>query len=279
LSLARSGVGDSAFLKQITTEVEQIKKDADVRHRLDEARLLAASVKEGRFDFESTDAAYRKAFREYGIDPETPFSQGAVNIIRASAIRETLTAALDGWAALASGVGRSSASRLRALARGADPDPRRNEVRDAIAGLDRAKLLRLAHGADVDKLPSNTLMLLGNALYAVGEPGESASLLQRTQELYPADFWIDMTLGFVLANQKPPQPEEAIRYYKGGPRTATGEFWRSLQPRLGLEREARIRQGHRRPERGHQTRPQVRCGVQQPRLGLEREAGIRQGHR
>jgi len=222
LSLTRSGVGDEAYLKQVKAEVEEIqhkrdrvKTDLATRRRLEEALLKGfgkdAEEREHTFNWERVAAEYHRAFLDYGIDLDALPNPDVVLAIRASEIRESLTAALDNYAAVVSDS--ALGSRIRTLAREADPDGRRNAVRDALERGDRSALKVCAQTFALADPPTTTLASLGTALGVVGAPDESINFLQRAQRLHPDSLLINALLAANLCALNPPRYQEVIRYY------------------------------------------------------------------
>ena len=113
-----------------------LQRDITMVLSLDDARLQGAvgSNAGKAFDFHAMDAAYGKAFCEYGIDVETLPAERAAELMGARAIRQELAGSLDTWASYT----RSNElkKKLPAIARVVDFDAWRNRVRDALrAGL------------------------------------------------------------------------------------------------------------------------------------------------
>jgi tetratricopeptide (TPR) repeat protein len=107
---------------------------------------------------------------------------------------------------------------LRAVAAAAEPGagwPR--EFRAARAEKDpgkrRAALEKLAESADVQKLPARALTRLASQLEGVGARASAVQLLRRAQQRYPADFWVNHKLGWAFRSARPPNLEEALRFY------------------------------------------------------------------
>ncbi len=196
-------------------EAEGQERDRKFVDALDEARLLGAAICQGGdewYDRKAVISGYQRVFREYGIDIDTLPPERAAELIRAKPpeIREALAAALDDWAWRA---GPPDDSRLRTIAREADPDPRRNAIRDAVAKGDVPALRQLAHDPDVARQPVATLDRLGNALVQAREFDEAVALLRQAQRLHPHDFWINHDLADAFTSSEPAQYDEAIRYY------------------------------------------------------------------
>ena len=88
--------------------------------------------------------------------------------------------------------------RLMAIARAADPDPFRDQLRDADVFFDPKVLRDLAERADVASLTPATLQSLALRLSFVGEKSAAAELLARATRQYPSDFWLRFDAGTVL---------------------------------------------------------------------------------
>src|SRR5262249_51038820 len=139
--------------------------------RLEDCRLAGAEVKDGHFDSTRADPSYAAAFREYGLDVDrlTPAEAAARIRERPRPIRDQLAAALDDWAAIRRAKGNNTGSqRLLEIARRADPDRRRNRLRDALAQKRVQALKAIAAEKEVADLPPPTLVLLGDALARLG---------------------------------------------------------------------------------------------------------------
>ena len=98
------------------------------------------------------------------------------------------------------------------LARAADPDPRRNEVRDAVAREDRDALRRWSPRLRRRRAADRHAPASGGGLRDAGLSDETVALLDAGRRLYPGDFWLNHNLGMAFGVSNPPRREEAIRY-------------------------------------------------------------------
>jgi tetratricopeptide (TPR) repeat protein len=161
------------------------------------------------------DAAYANVFRESGTDVERLGFTESVEQLRDRAISAELALALDDW----TGMRRrrrptSEWKKLLDLARVIDPDPWRNRLRTAWENNDRPGLERLAESAAVDRLPPVSLLLLGNSLCELGSLAAGMKLLERAQQQYPDDVWLNDALGDCNAwRLKPARWDAALRFY------------------------------------------------------------------
>jgi tetratricopeptide (TPR) repeat protein len=170
--------------------------------------LLWADV----FEVSEAEASYARAFQEYGIDVTALPIEEAAARIRGRSIRLELARALDLWSSMGRRPGRSQGSdwkRLLAVAKLADPDPWRNQLREALERSDRKSLEKLAASADITSLSPATLHLLGVALLDLGAHTEAVVLLRQAQQQYPGDLWLNATLGENVL-----KPDEKLRFYQ-----------------------------------------------------------------
>jgi serine/threonine protein kinase len=119
---------------ELRKRVQDAVTDLEMVERLDRIRLEQTAVKDGHFDHGLGDALYERAFHDYDIEVDTPEPAEAAERVRARSIRAELTAALDEWAYVRSLARKDDASwkRILAVARAADPDPWRNQLRDVL---------------------------------------------------------------------------------------------------------------------------------------------------
>src|SRR5262249_34589833 len=131
--------------------------------------------------------------------------------------RLELARALDCWSAVRRRAGKRGPpdwKQLLEVARVADPDAWRSQLRVALQGNDRAALKGLVASADVRRPPPRTLLLLGTALGEVGLPQQAVTLLRKAQRQYPGDQLLNVTLGgYYFHLLRPPQYDEAARFW------------------------------------------------------------------
>jgi serine/threonine protein kinase/tetratricopeptide (TPR) repeat protein len=127
--------------------------------------------------------------------------------------REALIAALDPWVRIRRELDRRDESgwkRLLAAAGAADPDPWRNQVREAWVREDRKDLSKLAGSAPFDRLhPCDVLLLEANL-----DTNQAVRVLREAQRRRPADFWLNHALGMRLHGMRPPSFDEALSYLR-----------------------------------------------------------------
>jgi tetratricopeptide (TPR) repeat protein/tRNA A-37 threonylcarbamoyl transferase component Bud32 len=218
-------------VRRVLADVERLERAA--RRRAEQARKLAEQAvrdrhleavlrkihwqaptrKDGQFDLPSVEAAYHRAYREYGLDLDRLEVRTAAARIRGSNARVELLAGLDGWILVRKGIGKDW-KRLIEVARKADPDPVRDRMRlMMMRGYSRADILRLGEEARTRDLPEATALLLGTLLPAHGGVQLARAILRRAQRRFPGNFGLSLALAGSYALNEPKDLQEAIRFY------------------------------------------------------------------
>jgi serine/threonine-protein kinase len=236
-ALVDNGPADDTLKTQVTrlqSELDEEDKDRKLVAALDEARLAQAeTLSENRFALERAVPKFREAFRAYGLPAGDGEPKVAAERIRQrpAAVREAIVAALEEWDDLAGDprlkIAEPHREWLRAVVAAAEPaDGWTKEFRAALAEPDGAKrrttLEPLAAEVDVRQQPARTLTRLARRLEGVEPAGPrryasgpaALALLRRAQQQYPADFWINESLGMGLHQDKskPEELTEAVRF-------------------------------------------------------------------
>jgi serine/threonine-protein kinase len=203
-------------LAALGRRVEQSRRDVDMLLHLEEARLqLSAAGKEAAFDYAGADRLYAEAFQQYGLEVAALEAEEAARRVRASAIRERLTAALDDWAdCRGKNPDRGGTEALRAVARLADDDPWRQRLREAAGRSDRAALEALAEQEHTLSKGPTGLVWLASSLRSAGNLALAERLLRQAQAAHPADFWVNFKLAYILTEEKGAAHGEAVRFYQ-----------------------------------------------------------------
>ncbi len=202
--------GESAALRG---RIRAWRRDVEMVLRLEDARLQGLAINDGKFFHKDLiDAAYRKAFRDYGIDVEEPPTERAAEAIRARPIRAELIAAVDEWAWYAPS--KELSAQLLAVARAADTDAWSNRVRDAVWDRPRnqSRLATLAGSDQARTLPPSTLDHLCIALSHTGLTDAAVALLRDAQRRRPEDFGLNFGLAYVLFEKRPTPWDEVVRF-------------------------------------------------------------------
>jgi eukaryotic-like serine/threonine-protein kinase len=211
--LESTGV-DSYSLRKVSAMLDVYQdreRDRLMVRELEEARLKGSSISDRwGFDQDAKILAYRNAFRAYGIEPETFSVKQAVDLIRSSEIHEELITGIDEWRY--SLTDKATRNKLFSIARRADDDPLRAEIRDRINRNDGAALRGLAARIDVASSPTSLLRLLGEHLISLKAIEVAISILRPAQEHHPDDFWLNYQLARAYSRLHPPRHDTAVRY-------------------------------------------------------------------
>jgi serine/threonine-protein kinase len=218
--LAAGEHSDPELRRRVATTVQQLQeeeRDRRMVERLTTIREDQAEMGDNMFDEGPSDAAYARAFREYGIDPEALPPQETARRVRARPIARELVAALDDWAKVRRTATRpDDAASWRPLveaARAADPEPWRDRLRGALLHpeADRELLRELSATADLRAQSPEILNHLAFELVRV-DVREAVALLRKARQQYPDDFALAMSLGLWLEYFVRPAPrDEALR--------------------------------------------------------------------
>jgi serine/threonine-protein kinase len=198
-----------AWPDDLRRRLGQARRDLDLVIRLDGVRLKRATRGELIFYKTQADQAYQAAFQEAGLGTVHDDSASVAAVVKASAVRGALVAALDDWAICITD--QWQREWLSQVARQADPDPEgwRDRILDPVSWDDRTTLTELAQKVPVEGRSVSLLLALGERLRAAG--GNAAPLLKRVQKEHPADFWANLILGNAILQSA---PQEAGGYYR-----------------------------------------------------------------
>ncbi len=165
--------------QQARKRVRRRRRDLEVVAALDKIQLdSSAALRDGAFDIAPRDAAYMRAFGEYGLDLITAKPDAAAAFVRASSVCLELAAAFDDWAIVCRNTRPKDDTAwhdLLAIARVADPDALRNQVRDALERRDQRALEEWAASDQAVTLPPSTVLLVVRVLRGMqaAEQGKS----------------------------------------------------------------------------------------------------------
>jgi tetratricopeptide (TPR) repeat protein len=212
----RGHVAELQFVERIEAARSMRDVDAGISNFDEMVGVLAPGVARagplngGPSNLEGIERAYNEAFAAFGVDVKNPSTAAASTRLRqAPGILQAVAAALDDWAAVRRDRSDPGARHLSELALAIDDDPFRREIRQAILSQNVETLRRLAKETLKTPQPAATLALLA---IAQSTTDERALLLMHAQIEYPADFWINLHLGFNLIDSRPPQPDHGARF-------------------------------------------------------------------
>jgi eukaryotic-like serine/threonine-protein kinase len=214
----------------------ELQQDLAMARRLEEIYSLLRT--DGLNDYRPLDAQYAQFFQDCGIDMAALSAAEAAERIQARSIRLALACGLDLWFRMRWGaefqtrvrsrgdrrlnwkqlLEESNAKKVLEVAKAVDPDPWRNQLRDALLRQDFKALEALAASADIPRVPPGNLYLLAYALYEVGDnegpTKQAVALLRKAQQEYPGDLWINHALGcFYGYALQPPEYDQSVRFF------------------------------------------------------------------
>jgi tetratricopeptide (TPR) repeat protein len=210
------GHADPALRRQVEARVA----DLELLAQLEEARLDADAVKDNGFDWAQTERRFGEIFRDFHLDMDAGSAEEAARPIGDSTVALELAAALDEWARLRRYLHPQEKGRWRRLlpvARAADPDRWRTQLRDALAREDRAAVAKLASSGGAEQLRSWTVLALAKALKDCDDRKAAEAMLRKAQQRHPDDFWINFNLAKLILDAEDPlgtpsRVEEAIPF-------------------------------------------------------------------
>jgi tetratricopeptide (TPR) repeat protein len=189
-------------------QVDQAWANLELVEKLDTARLRAATPVEGRFEPIVAEPLYEETLANSGLSRPGDNSETVAVRVRGSAVCAEIVAALDDWAGITEDPARRAW--LLTVARGADPHPIRDRLRQPELWQGGPRLTRLVQELRVEELTPQLLTVLGRVLHRTG--GDAVPLLSAAQAHYPYDFWLNFELGGALHESR--RNDEAIGFYR-----------------------------------------------------------------
>ncbi len=225
--------------KQAERDFELIKQLTNIRSSLAEASH--------EIDPFSVNRRFQFAFKRYELDVDATPVEAAIARLgsRPKVFVGDVVAGLDHWLLFRRAIehGAEKVLRLVELLKGLDPEPERSRLRALLAQSDlrshRGVLLAMADRAEAIESNSSTPLLLARSLDKAGESKRAIAILRAAVSRYPGDAWANFELAKLLRYAKPPQPEDAIRYYTAA---------RALRPETGLDLAETLREQRRNDE-------------------------------
>ena len=243
-------------------QVDQARADLALVVNLDTARLRAATPVEGRLESVGAEALYEEAFAKAGLSRRGDNSEAVAARVRNSAVRVEIVAALDDWASITQD--QSRRAWLLAVARGADPDPLRDRLRQPNLWQDGPALDNARPGSGGGSVVPAVIDRSGPGLPK--EHGEAVSLLSAAQARYPQDFWLNYELGWALYGAR--QNERGAGFFRAA---------LAFRPKASLAHNAigLILGDYGPAGRGHQPLPRIHPPrSRKPRLYPTTTSGI-----
>jgi serine/threonine-protein kinase len=208
--LLAGGAGSEELIQQVS----HVRSNVEMAASLERIRLDRSAVQEGHFDYAGADRRYAQEFQSYGLDLAAPDVDQIAERIQSSEVRDQLVAALDDWLVAKGEAHLSGGEHLFAVSRRADPNPWRNQLREAIQRLDKKTLTELARDPEAPRQRPTIVLLLGAGLTRVGERDLAIEVLRAAQWQHPSDFWINNNLGTTLMGLQRAPASVAAGYYR-----------------------------------------------------------------
>ncbi len=217
LAVAEYRGASTARADDLRADIEMGVKLEGIEFRLNTAPNAETMVRndEARDRDPLVDELYAQAFKEYGIDVDAAEPAEVADSIKVRAIRLDLAGALDRWSLFRRRINAAGWQRLLTIARLADPDPLRCQLRDL-------SLLRphevkpairdLATSLPEENLEPTTVRFLVRLLIDSREPDTAIMMLRRARQRHPDDYRIVFALAQALYFDSS-DADEAIRYY------------------------------------------------------------------
>jgi serine/threonine-protein kinase len=189
--------------------VNRAVADADMVAELEQIRLrISALPINDDADSRAFETLYADAFRKYGIPVSMLEPADAAARIRASSIRDTLLANLHQWLRL---VPDENRKHFLDVLDQADDDDWRHAFREALLDRDADTLKALANAPQTKDQAPVVLSVLGGALLTDKHSNAAMALLQKGQQRYPGDFWLNYLLGLYWNRER---PREAVGFFR-----------------------------------------------------------------
>jgi serine/threonine-protein kinase len=190
---------------QLQEQLHQARADFQFADRLEKVREGNPLLPSYQVDYPQREKEYRAAFEDAELRIED--AERAVEVIRASAIRDQLVAALEDRAFVAFMLKPKDmglVEQLLTIAERADSGSAwRTRFRDPDVWWNRVQLQELAATAFTSTPPpsDHQLALLGLLLREVGAVGSCTDLLREACQRQPRNFWVHREMGFTLLRE------------------------------------------------------------------------------
>ncbi|KAA5540007.1 protein kinase [Roseiconus nitratireducens] len=205
---------DDARSSELKVRLARAREQLEVAEELDRIRQSFPEPDEAGYTYEPASDAYARVFQRIGIGNDTGVETAAKRV-RESPLREELLMALD-YAAFTDkhNVDASKLRRHLAVARTAAPSSWQDRFRDPATWGDVAGLKRLASDASNAEPPppSHQMVMVGSLISSLDHNQTAIEILREAHLREPADFWVNLELGLVLARQN--RSAEAIQYIR-----------------------------------------------------------------
>ena len=233
LAASEPGRRLAALRTAIAEDRKQAERDLKLVERLNDIRSSAGKVL-WETDRAGVDRRVRVAFKRYELDLETTQVKEAIARLgsRPEVFVRDVVAGLEHWLLFVGETDgqREQRQRIVDLLKGLDPEPAHNRLRTLLAQSDlkshRQALIKMANEAGLVEYGPSTALLLARSLNRAEEENKAVAILRTAVARYPGDVWTNLELATLLTHAKPPNREDAIRYYSAA---------RALRPETGFD--------------------------------------------
>ena len=253
VELAEALLAEGELVPESADRARLLREDVETMLRFEEVNLDRDSVMQQWERSALEHPGYEREFRRLGVDIDKLSIEEAAARITRQRIAPQLCQVLDEWYLVRSNLvlepGRDGWPsdgdwwrRPLAVARHADREKFRTQVRLAAENNDAPEMARLAKTEAVLRLPTSTRSLMTRNLYWSGNDSHrklSLDVLMRCYAEHPDDFRIHTSLSNYLAQTQPPQQAEAIRFATAALAIRPRNPWVRLQLSRLLHESAR----------------------------------------
>ena len=184
-------------LQQAEDHLQSEEADWKVAKELDDSRVGAAKLVNGVWNPGIGVKRFEATLQALGIDLHEDHQPEQAELIRGLRLRYILVAGLDYWAMFTNE--KQKVPTYLNLARLADPDPWRDQVRELDGWLNPDILKKLVDEADLSRQSPQTIHLLASRLR--GSKLDAVDFLRAGLIHHPHDFWLHLEIAEATENQ------------------------------------------------------------------------------
>lgn len=213
----------------LAAPVDRARADLAMLRALDTADDLAWAAEDQRLRTRRSTAAWKDAFRAYGIDLGRMSLDDAARVVNGSLIRDRLLLALDLW--LLYGTEATRPPEVRRLLQAVDPDPYRERFRTAVFRNDLTWRMSLLEAEGAFRQPARFAAVIGQAYQFDAVSRER--ILRPALEANPDNFSLILTMIVIYEGQRNARIETTVQQLRWAQaavsvRPASKQAWRSL---------------------------------------------------
>ncbi len=188
--------------------MQMLEVDLQFLNQLDKARTPPPDSGFGMLDVLGSAELYEMTWKTHQVDPLADDEYLLIDRLGREGLGVEFAVHLDDWA---DSVDIPERSRLLRIASAIDPDPIRNQIRDAVAAGTSDPLTKLASTINLQEQSSITLNRLAQALLTLDSKIEAINLLERAFQRDPGNSWFCYELSRLL-DEDSHQKSRAVEY-------------------------------------------------------------------